>query len=485
MTVGRRTLLRAAGLATLGAVAAACAPDSAPPGQPPATPTQTTTTPPPSTKPSGPPDWNALRGKLSGDLVLPTDSGFATAKRGFNPLFDGHTPAAVAKVRKPEDVQACFEAAASRLPIAARSGGHSYAGYSVPDGGLIVDVGSMSSVQVQGDQVVIGAGARLGDVYAALAKAGRCLPAGSCPTVGIAGLTLGGGIGVVARKYGLTCDHLVSAQVVTPDGKLRTAGADSEPDLFWALRGGGGGNFGIVTSFTFRTDPAPGITVFSLHFPGGSAGDVLDAWQQWLPTTPPELWSNLVVSGGSPVSCRVGGAFVGGTAELNTLLAKLNASPSSRTMKSLSYGGAMNYFSGSSARQTFVASSRIITDPVAGAQVSGLAAGHKGMDLLIDGLGGAVADVAPGDTAFPHRKALASIQVYAPATAGNHTTVAKSVSTVVRGLADAGAGGGYVNYLDPAMPDWKTAYYGDNAARLDQVAKTYDPDGVLKFAQSA
>ncbi|WP_326568177.1 FAD-binding oxidoreductase [Amycolatopsis rhabdoformis] len=484
MTVGRRTFLRAAGLTTLGAVAAACAPNSAPPQQPPASAPTTPTAAPPSTKPQGPPDWNALKSKLSGDLVLPSDSGFATAKHGYNPLFDGHTPAAVAKVQKPEDVQACFEAAAQRLPIAARSGGHSYAGYSTPDGGLIVDVGALSQVQVQGEQVVIGAGARLGDVYAALAKAGRCLPAGSCPTVGIAGLTLGGGIGVVARKYGLTCDRLVSAQIVTPDGKLRTASADSEPDLFWALRGGGGGNFGIVTSFTFRTDPAPDITVFSLHFPGGSAGDVLDAWQQWLPTTPPELWSNLVVSGGSPVACRVGGAFVGGSSDLTALLGKLNASPSSRTMKSLSYGGAMNYFSGSSARQTFVASSRIITDPVEGAKVSDLAAGHKGMDLLIDGLGGAVADLKATDTAFPHRNALASIQIYAPATTGNHTTVAKNVSTVVSGLADAGADGGYVNYLDPTMPDWKQAYYGENAARLDQVAKTYDPDGVLKFALS-
>ncbi|QRP45311.1 FAD-binding oxidoreductase [Amycolatopsis sp. FDAARGOS 1241] len=484
MTVGRRTFLRAAGLGTLGVVAAACSPDAKPAQQPSAT---ATPTPPPSTsaKPSGPPDWNALKSKLSGDLLLPGDGGFATARHGFNPLFDGHTPAAVAKVAKAEDVQACFEAAAQRLPIAARSGGHSYAGYSTPDGGLIVDVGGMAQVQVQGEQVVIGAGARLGDVYAALAKAGRCLPAGSCPTVGIAGLTLGGGIGVVARKYGLTCDRLVSAQVVTPDGKLRTASADSEPDLFWALRGGGGGNFGIVTSFTFRTDPAPDITVFSLHFPGGSAGDVLDAWQQWLPTTPPELWSNLVVSGGSPVACRVGGAFVGSSNDLTALLGKLGASPSSRTMKSLSYGGAMNYFSGSSARQTFVASSRIITDPVQGAKVSDLAAGHKGMDLLIDGLGGAVADLSPTDTAFPHRKALASIQVYAPATTGNHSSVAKNVSTVVSGLADAGAGGGYVNYVDPAMPDWKTAYYGENAARLEQVAKTYDPDGVLKFAQSA
>ncbi|MBB4686378.1 FAD-binding oxidoreductase [Amycolatopsis jiangsuensis] len=483
MTVGRRTFLRAAGLGAVGAAAAACG-ATPPPARQPST---SATSLPPSTsaKPSGPPDWEALRGKLSGELVLSDDGGFATAKRAFNPLFDGNKPVAVAKCTKPEDVQACVEAAGRRVPIAARSGGHSYAGYSAPDKGLVVDVGGMSQVDVHGDQVVIGAGAQLGDVYSALATAGRCLPAGSCPTVGIAGLTLGGGIGVLTRKYGLTCDRLTSAQLVTPDGQLRTASADSESDLFWALRGGGGGNFGVVTSFTFETVEAPTVTVFSLHFPAGSAGDVLDAWQRWLPGTPPELWSNIVLSGGSSVSCRVGGAFVGSSAQLTPLLAELEATPSSRTRKTLSYGAAMDYFSGSSQRQTFVGSSRIITDPVDGGKVSDLAAGHQGMDLLIDGLGGAVGDVAPTDTAFWHRKALASIQVYAPATSANQPSARKSLSTVVSGLADAGAGGGYVNYIDPDLPDWKAAYYGDNAGRLDQLTRTLDPDGVFAFAQTA
>ncbi|WP_275291691.1 FAD-binding oxidoreductase [Amycolatopsis sp. La24] len=485
MTLGRRTFLRAAGLTAVGAVAAAC---TAKPGPsvPQTSPTTRTSVPPStSSKPSGPPDWNALRGKLSGDLVLPSDDGFATAKRAFNPLFDGHNPAAVAKCAKPEDVQACVEAAGGRVPLAARSGGHSYAGYSAPDGGLVLDVGGMAGVDVQGDQVVIGAGAKLGDVYSALAKAGRCLPAGSCPTVGIAGLALGGGIGVLTRKYGLTCDRLQSAQIVTPDGKLRTVSAQADDDLFWALRGGGGGNFGVVTSFTFTTVEAPTVTVFSLKFPSGSASDVVDAWQRWLPSAPPELWSNCVVSGGPSGACRVGGAFVGSSAGLTSALSGFSVTPSSRTMKTLSYGAAMNYFSGSSERQTFVASSRIITDPVDGGKIADLASGHKGMDLLIDGLGGAVGDIAPTATAFPHRKALASIQVYAPATASSQDAARKSVSTVVGGLADAGARGGYVNYIDPDLPDWKSAYYGDNAARLDQVAKKYDPNGVFNFAQSA
>ncbi|WP_218026754.1 FAD-binding oxidoreductase [Nocardia inohanensis] len=214
-------------------------------------------------------DWAGLRNRLSGSLLLPQDSGYERAKLAFNPRFDDRRPAAVAKCGTVSDVQACVTAAAGTgITVAARSGSHSYAGYSTPDDGLIIDVGGLDGVEVRSDgTAVIGAGARLMPVYAGLADAGRCLPAGSCPTVGIAGLTLGGGIGVLAGKYGLTCDSLVSAEIVTADGTVRTASATSEPDLFWALRGGGGGNFGVVTSFTFRTQPAPRPAVAKLLFP--------------------------------------------------------------------------------------------------------------------------------------------------------------------------------------------------------------------------
>jgi hypothetical protein len=488
-TLGRRTLLRALGGSAAAAAAAACsAPATAPDTRvtlPPSSPA------PASAAPStGPPDWNALRSKVSGGLVQPGEAGFEQAKHVFNPLFDARKPAAIARCATPEDVQVCLHEAASKVPIAARSGGHSYAGYSAPDGGLVIDVGPMSKVDVRPDgTVVIGAGAKMKDVYAALARGGRCLPAGSCPTVGIAGLTLGAGIGVLARKYGLTCDHLVSAQIVTADGTLRTASADSEPDLYWALRGGGGGNFGVVTSFTFSTDPAPSLTVFSLHFPAGSAGDVLGGWQQWIPGAKPELWANLVISGGSPTQCRVGGCFVGGTAALAPLLdglvAKAGVAPTSRIVRSKDYLGAMQYFSGSEIRQTFVASSRMLDQPVAEPRkLADLMNGRDGLDLLIDSLGGAVAKPGPADTAFWHRKALASIQVYSQATPQTRDNAAKSVAEVVSGLAEIGVDGGYVNYIDPALPDWMNAYYGENTQRLREVAKVYDPGKVFGFAQA-
>ena len=438
---------------------------------------------------SRPVDWATLRGRVSGGLALPGEPGFDQAKLAFNPLFDGNHPAAVARCATPDDVRACVYEAAGRLPIAARSGGHSYGGYSVPDGGLVVDVAPMSQVQVRPDgTAVLGAGAKLGDVYAALAKAGRCLPAGSCPTVGISGLTLGGGVGVLARKYGLTCDHLIAAQVVTADGRVRTASADSEPDLFWALRGGGGGNFGIVTSFTFRTEPAPDLTVFSLKFAPGSAAEVFAAWQRWLPAAPPELWSNLALTSGDPARARVGGCFVGTPAALAPLLddlvARAGVKPAARNVQPKNYLDAMEHFAGKPDRQSFVASSRILSAPLANpAQMTSLFT-HPGLDVIFDGLGGAVSTVDTRATAFPHRKALATVQLYSSATAKDAKAKHDAINQAGAALARLGITGGYVNYLDPTQPDWANAYYGPNLPRLRQVANTYDPKRVFGFAQS-
>jgi FAD/FMN-containing dehydrogenase len=480
MTLNRRRLL---GAAALGVVATACSPKPKPAGS-------TATSAPPTTtvsQASVPADWNKLRSQLPGGLVLPGDSGYELASQSYNPRFDNHRPAAVAHCTSVADVQRCVEVARNaRIPVAARSGGHSYAGYSVPDNGLVVDLRGMAGVQVNGDAAVIGGGARLMEVYAALANAGRALPAGSCPTVGIGGLTLGGGIGVTARKFGLTCDKLTAAQVVTADGEQQTVDGG---DLLWALKGGGGGNFGIVTSFTFATEPAPDITVFSLKYPAGSTADVLGAWQEWVTQQPDELWSNCIVSAGSPPSCRVGGAVIGDENLAKQLLKTLPRA-SSIMIQGKKYLDAMRYFGGCSqrstaqcrpqveggqlARESFTASSKVLDSAVDPATLVGLLDGRSRMDVLLDSLGGAVGRVKPGDTAFPHRKAIASAQIYS-------STSAQDVAEVRDGLPSKLA---YVNYIDPELPDWATAYYGDNLPRLRKVAAEYDPDKVFGFAQA-
>ncbi|WP_370949056.1 FAD-binding oxidoreductase [Amycolatopsis sp. cg5] len=457
---------------------------------------------------SAPPSrWDRLRGKLKGPLYLPSDAGYDGVRTGFMTMFDDHFPAAVAKVACQEDVQACVEFAARHgIPIAARSGGHGYVGYSTPDQGLVVDLGPLNTIEVRPDgRAVVGAGARLGDVYTAVAKAGRLLPAGSCATVGIGGLTLGGGIGVLGRKYGLTCDRVVSMRVVTPDGRLRTVSATSEPDLFWALRGGGGGNFGIVTSFTFDTAPARDLSVFALGFAPETLPSVLAAWHDWVLSTPDELWASIGISGGVQPSFGLEGCFVGSASAaapfLDDLIRRVGTQPISRSAENLSYFATMEHYGGCGdftapkcgpswsggkgqyARGAYVGASRMISAPLSDpGHFADVVTATPGMYTIVDTFGGAI---ARGDSAFPHRDAVSSAQFLldvGPST-GDEATVRRQVGQVRDEIGKMTGQTGYVNYLDPEMPQWAHAYYGRSLPRLRRVAGKYDPDGLFAFPQ--
>ena len=203
-----------------------------------------------------PADWTALGHDLAGPLVRPGDRSYAVDSYLFDPRFDGIHPAGIAYVKNAHDVGTCLAFVRKfGVKFAARSGGRSYAGWSSSTG-LIIDVENLNGVQVSGSTANVGAGTRLIDFYSGLAAHGRAVPGGSCPTVGIAGLTLGGGIGVTARAYGLTCDKLASLNIITANGKALTVSPSEHSDLYWACRGGGGGNFGVVTWLQFNTVPA-------------------------------------------------------------------------------------------------------------------------------------------------------------------------------------------------------------------------------------
>nr|CEL17167.1 FAD-linked oxidoreductase family [Kibdelosporangium sp. MJ126-NF4]CTQ91604.1 FAD-linked oxidoreductase family [Kibdelosporangium sp. MJ126-NF4] len=454
---------------------------------------------------AAPPDWQRLRTRLGGALHLPQDPGYATARQGFFTLHDGQRPAAVARCARTEDVQACIEfAAATQTPIAARSGGHSYAGYSTRDGSLVADVRALSAVQVNRDgTATVGAGAQLIDVYSALARSGRMLPGGTCPSVGIAGLTLGGGLGVTARKYGLTCDRLVSARIVTSDSKLRTVSAAQEPDLFWALRGGGGGNFGIVTSFTFRTAPAADLTVFELEFPAAALAELLGGWQAW--AVPDEVWSNLDVQGDARATSWVAGCFVGTEAQLrphlDNLVRLVGTQPIVRRTKQYDYIDAMRYFAGCAElsqqecrpswagdsgqldRASYVSTSRMLGTAIRDTSaMAALLRSAPGLYTQFASFGGAIARVGVADTAFPYRKSLASMQIIHPVDGDEHTA-RQAIGHVRDEVGRQFGQTGYVNYIDPRMPNWAQAYYGANLTGLRAVAKRYDPQRVFAFPQ--
>jgi FAD/FMN-containing dehydrogenase len=499
-SVSRRNFLALAGAAGLSA----CAPKpshsvaSAAPA-----PVTTTAAPSPGSAPQAL-DLAKLRAALTGRLVLPGDAAYAVAAQPYNAALGTRQPAAIAQVASAKDVATCVTLAGGRgVPLAARSGGHSYAGWSTPDHGVVVDVGALNKIQVSGTTATVGSGARLIDVYAALAAAGRALPAGSCPTVGIAGSTLGGGIGVLSRAYGLTCDHVTSVRVVTADGELHNAGPNTDADLFWALRGGGGGNAGIVTEFTFSTVPAPAVTVFSLHFPAVRTARVLRAWSQWMAVAPNQLTALCGVTAAKVPTNRVTGTWTGPAAQLTphltALISAVGAAPDTRFTKTYGYLDAMKYFAGCSSktvpachpasvpggtlgREAFRAASRILDrpadDPTA-ERIVALMAQRSGMVLLFDSLRGAVAAPSATETAFPHRAAFASVQIYSGSASANPAVIA-----VQDALAPLVGRGAYVNYLNQDQSGWAQSYYGGNLDRLRTVVRHYDPRGIFAFPQS-
>ncbi len=450
--------------------------------------------------------------------MLPSNSAYSFDVQLYDPQFDGSRPAAIAHCANADDVARCITFARSHhLPLAARSGGHSYAGYSTTTG-LVVDVSLMSQVSVDGNVATVGAGARLIDMYSGLAREGRSVPAGSCPTVGIAGLALGGGIGVMDRLHGLTCDHTMGLEVVTAAGEVVRADPGTSPDLYWACRGGGGGNFGIVTEFRFSTFPTTELSLFSATWPWSAAADLLPAWLEWAQNSPDPLWSNCVletIPGAVTPTVLVGGVWSGSLADASAqlrALAKVAGRPQSQVAGENGFADAMyieagcaglsqaachlagRYAGGTLPRVLRILRSDILNEPLSdkgvAAVVSGIAQRHEEGgpgDVIFDSWGGAINRVAPEATAFVHRKAIASAQyeaAFSPGVAPGPLQAAKKwMDGWHRSLRPYVSGEAYQNYIDPELPGWLDAYYGANLARLEQVKAKWDPDDVLHFAQ--
>jgi FAD/FMN-containing dehydrogenase len=414
-------------------------------------------------------------------------------------------PSAVAFCESAADVQKAVRWSRKHdVRIAARSGGHSYGGYSTGSG-LVIDVSRLNRITVSpaSRTATIGAGARLIDVYARLWADGMTIPAGTCPTVGIAGLALGGGVGYSSRKLGLTCDNVRALRVVTASGAILSCEARRHADLLWASRGGGGGSFGIATSFTFRVHPVSNVTTYVIEWPWSDAPAAIGAWQEFAPEAPDELFSTLALS--STVDrpqIRSSGQFFGDEATLRAVLAPLvNAGrPTRVALRSRSFMDATLMWAGCSdvdcqpARATFKAKSDFVRRPLSPEGVRTLAAGieqHSSTpalgrgSILLDAFGGAINRVPKSATAFVHRDALFSIQYIAawdPGQAaapnlawvdGLHTAMRQHVS-----------GFAYQNYIDPDLRSWKQAYYGSNYRRLVAVKRKYDPRNVFRFRQS-
>ncbi len=517
--LGTATVVAACTRRGQASAAASASPNSVSSGS--ATPTMSPPAPVPSLpgpSPTGP-DWDSLAGQLRGRLLRKTTSGYATAARLYNPRFDATArPTAIVAAATASDVAVAVRFAAdARVPFAVRSGGHSYPGWSTSPG-LVIDVSSLAGVTVDSAHRTarIGAGARLVNVYAALAAKGVGIAGGSCPSVGIAGLALGGGVGVLGRAWGLTCDAVRSVDIVTADGAARTVDATHDADLFWALRGGGGGSFGAVTAFTVNVRPVPTVSTFYLQWPFTVAADVVEAWQGWAHTADSRLFSTCKLLADPRTDTRralVAGTWIGPSSDLSARLAPLRAKlpkPSSTSIHAHTYADAMLLEAGCSGqsatsclagalapakRQPFAATSSIVAGTLPSSAIAvavihateamNVAGIYEG-GVSFDSLGGAIGSVGVGATAFGHRAAIATAQYTATWTDTGASPA--RFDAYVRGFRSALApwlgSAAYVNYADASIVDFGPAYWGSNYPRLQSVKRAYDPHNLFTFPQS-
>jgi len=450
------------------------------------------------------PRLRALDRAVRGPILTPASPDYEAAREPTNARYDDVRPLAVVQPLDAADIRAVVRwSARTGVHIAARSGGHSYGGYSTTRG-VVIDLSRMGGISVnRSDEAVIGAGARLFDIYSRLASRGLAIPGGVCPTVGIGGLALGGGHGLATRAWGLTCDSVRELDIVTADGRLLRCDRRRHRDLFWACRGGGGGNFGIVTRFVFRTRRIRGGAYFMSTWPWDAAEMVMGRYQEWAPEAPDAL-TTLCTLGTGPTTpnIQVYGQFLGSEDRLRRVLRGLtrDAAPTSlttgtatwldlqlrwarcletpedcRRFPSASFVGASDYAERSLPTAGITMIRRIIEERQ---ELTGAAS------LLIDAYGGAVNRVPPSATAFVHRTKRLALSYTAPWQSPDGAAASRAWRRRLHRALRPYASGSYQNYIDPELRDWQRAYYGANLARLVEVKRRHDPDNLFRFAQS-
>jgi FAD/FMN-containing dehydrogenase len=454
-----------------------------------------------------PSSTRSRRGATEGnELVLPGAPGYEGLRAPAMARFAAIRPAAIARCRTAQDVAAALALARRRrLEVAVRAGGHCFEGRSSTRG-LLIDVGPMDGIEVGHDIVTAGAGVRLGRLYDALAGPGRTVAAGCGPTVGVAGLVLGGGLGILGRRHGLTSDQLLAAEVVLADGSVVWCDDERHGDLFWALRGAGGCRFGVLTQLVLRTVPAPPATRFELRWPQRAAAAVADAWQHWAPGAPDAVAASLLVTAAAdperPVAVKVFGA-VADAAESDTLalldglVARAGVPPSTTALEHRPYRDTKRRLAEpepEGAAQPdpghLFAKSEFFRDALPPALIARLV-GHLAerrspgwsRELDFTPWAGAYNRVPSGATAFAHRaeRFLLKHEVVVEANRAE-ALAAPARAWLARswGLAHgAGAGGAYPNFPDRDLDAWAPAYHGANRDRLLRVKARYDPEGVF------
>ena len=461
-----------------------------------------------------------LAGKMMGRLLRPSDADYLAWSRSANTRFDSVLPLAVAVCANEADVCAAIAAAnLAGLPLAVRGGGHSYLGMSSTEGLLIV-TRQMRTIKIntQSGAAVIEAGAVGGELQRALRDGNWVLPIGTCPHVGIAGLTLGGGVGDNARWAGLTCDHLTATRAVDAAGTSILIDKTNNPDLFWACQGGGGGNFALHTSLSFELVPTPaGVAWFAMEFAGrdASARAVL-ALDKILSAAPAQFSAFAFIRsrprGDQPDAApwqldatlfpntEVVGSFLGSEGDLKDLVAPLlSLQPAEQLFDSGDFWQAQDWLSvAPDLRSGWAEVNRYMERPLTEAEIAEM------MDIVLKApfgredrsvefglfgwVGGAVGKRAPADSAYVHRNATsilrAGVQWAFAVPLADQIVLNDWLDAAYAFLQRLGTPSSYVNWPNERIADWPQAYYGANLARLREVKARYDPHNVFASVQS-
>jgi FAD/FMN-containing dehydrogenase len=442
---------------------------------------------------------------LRGQLLRACDAAYEEARQVWNAMID-RRPALIVRCSSSSDVQEAVRfARAHKLLVAVRGGGHNIAGSALCDDGLVIDLSPMKAVRVDADgrRAQVEPGATLADVDAETQRAGLATPLGINSTTGIAGLTLGGGFGWLSRSYGLTVDNLVAADVVTADGEVVHASEQEHPDLFWALRGGGG-NFGVVTRFEFRLHPVgPELLSGLVVFPHAEAAGVLRRYRELMAQAPDELTVWAVMRKAPPLPflpeevhgtdvLALGICYAGNTADGEPLVDSVRdlgstywehvgAQPYAAWQQALDpllTPGARNYWKTHNFRELSDGALDVIVEHAQQAP-------SPHCEVIIAALGGAVARVPADATAYAHRDTPFLMNVHGR---WERPEEDEAGMAWARGLYAAAepyaAGSAYVNFLTQDETNRIQAAYGGNYERLARIKQQYDPENLFRVNQN-
>jgi len=442
---------------------------------------------------------------VSGEVIVAGDGGYDDARQVWNGCID-RRPLAIVRCKTTEDVVATVKVAASSgVMLAVRGGGHSLPGFSTCDGGLVADLSPMNQVHVDlaAGAAWAGGGCRRGEYDAATHVHGLASTGGLVSTTGVAGLTLGGGIGWLTRAYGLACDNLIGAELVTASGEVAAVSADEDPELFWGLRGGGG-NFGVVTRFLFRLHPVRTVTGGLVIFPGSRVDEIAAFYQDWSATLSRSFTTMLVYLSGPPADflpedlhaepcIAIAGCHCGPAREAEAELAAVRAlGPVTDLFGPVPYPELQTMFDADlpAGRRYYFKGGFL---PSLGREALATMASFMGAkpspwcEFDLHHMGGAVSDVGSEDTAFADRDAAFTYNIIAiwddPAADAAHREWAREFATA---LARYGRGTDYVNFLSDGADDAtvRAAYGPARHDRLVALKRRVDPHNLFRLNQN-